>query len=64
MLVKQKVPWQESEVRALADGVQKFDKSWAAILTAKSQHFHPSRNAVDLKVSSESAPFLAAIDAR
>jgi hypothetical protein len=52
MLAKQKVPWEESEARALVDGVQKFNKSWAAILTAKSELFHPSRNAVDLKVRS------------
>ena len=52
MLAKQRVAWKDSEARALVDGVQKFNKSWTAILTAKSDHFHPSRTAVDLKVRS------------
>ena len=46
---EKKIPWEESETKALATCVVEFSKSWAAMLRARPDLFHPSRTPVDLK---------------
>lgn len=46
---RSKTPWQDDEVKALENGIGKYGRGWASILSEYGGHFHPSRTNVDLK---------------